>query len=60
MRYPEEPRQDAPKSVGLRNTVKPRVFSWGLAVLYSARSGLSSIFQPKRFYESMIAEGVWK
>lgn len=55
MRYPEEPDQDAPTSVCLSNMVRPCVFSWGLAVLYSARSGLSSIFQPKRFYESMIA-----
>lgn len=55
MRYPEEPEQDAPKPICLRNTVRPRVFAWGMAVLYSARCGLSSIFQPKRFCESMIA-----
>lgn len=54
-RYPEEPEQDAPKSICLRNTLRPRVFTWGLAVLYSTRSGLSSIFQPNRFNESMIA-----
>lgn len=39
------------RSVCLRRTVRPLVFSWGLAVSYSSRSGLSSIFQPKRFYD---------